>query len=279
MMKIYPKISIVTPVYNRVQYLEQTILSVLSQNYPNLEYIIIDAGSTDGTVDIIKKYESQLAYWISEPDKGMYHAIQKGFDKSTGEIMAWLNSDDMYHLNSLWIIADIFSELNSVNWIIGIPSLYNEKGLCVKVFQPVKWSRKKILIGDFRWIQQESVFFRRTLWDKSGNSLNLSYKLAADFELWTRFFQYANLYTVNTVLSGFRLHGNQLSINQGSVYEKEVCSIYNQLKCKPFLLRKLFLVQKWLPKRISFFFIPFWDRIYRLPKVIYYDFDKNQWQK
>ena len=92
----YPKISIVTPNYNGVKYLEQTIVSVLNQNYPNLEYIIIDGGSTDGSVEIIKKYESKLSYWVSEPDMGLYHAIQKGFEKSTGEIMAWINSDDMY---------------------------------------------------------------------------------------------------------------------------------------------------------------------------------------
>lgn len=86
-----PKISIVTPVYNQVGLIESTITSVLSQNYPNLEYIIIDGGSTDGTVDIIKKYENQLAYWCSEPDKGMYDAIRKGFEKSTGDIMAWIS--------------------------------------------------------------------------------------------------------------------------------------------------------------------------------------------
>ena len=83
----YPKISIVTPVFNQVQYLEQTILSIITQDYPNLEYIIIDGGSTDGTVDLIRKYEAHLTYWVSEPDNGMYHAIQKGFEHSTGEIM------------------------------------------------------------------------------------------------------------------------------------------------------------------------------------------------
>ncbi len=97
MNNTYPKISIVTPSYNQGQYLEQTILSVIGQNYPNLEYIIIDGGSTDNSIEIIKKYERYLAYWVSEKDKGHYHAVQKGFDKSTGEIMSWLNSDDILH--------------------------------------------------------------------------------------------------------------------------------------------------------------------------------------
>jgi len=93
---LYPKISIITPSFNQGKYLEETIFSVLGQNYPNLEYIIIDGGSTDNSVDIIKKYENQLTYWISEPDNGQSHAINKGFMKATGGILAWLNSDDMY---------------------------------------------------------------------------------------------------------------------------------------------------------------------------------------
>src|SRR5450432_2242376 len=91
---IYPTISIVTPVFNQIDFVEDCIRSILDQNYPNLEYIIIDGGSTDGTTDIIEKYTDQIQYWISEPDHGIYHALQKGFQRSTGEIMGWLNSDD-----------------------------------------------------------------------------------------------------------------------------------------------------------------------------------------
>src|SRR5215469_5586779 len=91
-----PKISIVTPSFNQAEFLEETIRSVLDQNYPNLEYVVVDGGSTDGSVDIIKKYAHRLAWWVSEPDDGQYAAINKGFKHSSGEIMAWINSDDKY---------------------------------------------------------------------------------------------------------------------------------------------------------------------------------------
>ena len=127
----YPKISIVTPNYNMGAYLEETIKSVISQNYPNLEYFIIDGGSNDNSLEIIKKYERHLTYWISEKDNGMYHAIQKGFEKSTGEIMAWLNSDDMYHSNSLFIVAEIFDSFPQVEWLLGASTTFDEKGRTV----------------------------------------------------------------------------------------------------------------------------------------------------
>ena len=113
----YPKISIITPTYNSVAFLEATIKSVIEQNYPNLEYIIIDGGSNDGTVEIIERYAEHLAYWISEPDKGMYDALQKGFDKSTGDILGWLNSDDLHFEWTLELIARLFTRFEQVDWL------------------------------------------------------------------------------------------------------------------------------------------------------------------
>lgn len=269
MLKSLPKISIITPVYNRVDMLEQTMRSVLNQHYPNLEYIIIDGGSTDGTVDVIRRYEDQLAYWVSEPDKGMYHAIMKGFEHATGDIMAWINSDDMYHSNALWLVAEIFSDLPLVEWIVGTPTMYNAEGMCVKVFSTVRWSERKFKMGDFRWIQQESVFWKRSLWEKAGNRLDLNYRFAADFELWTRFFQYAKLYSVNTILGGFRLHGAQLSIEQMNKYEEEVnkvCLLYHFSYGGFFS----FFSKNRRVKRIMF-------PVYRLPNIIKYDFDNGRW--
>lgn len=294
MMMQYPKISIITPVYNRVGMIEQTIQSVISQDYPNLEYIIIDGGSTDGTVDVIRKYadneairlegdkairqengESEvpashlitslpncLIKWLSEPDQGMYHAIMKGMAMATGEIVAWINSDDMYHTNALHVVGQIFAQLPEVEWLTGTPTLYNAEGLCVKTFPTQYWSWERFKRGDFRWLQQESTFFRKSLFDRVGG-LNMQYRLAADFELWCKMFQVSKLYFVNTILGGFRQHGDQLSVGGQNRYEAEVLEI-----CKTYAMRYNICYSRW-------------NKLHnQLEKknVVYYNFEGNVWQ-
>jgi len=220
----YPKITIVTPVLNQVELIEFAIQSILNQNYPKLEYIIIDGGSSDGTVDIIRKYESKLAYWVSEPDNGMYDAIQKGFNHSTGEIMAWLNADDMYHIGALFTIAEIFSSFPEVEWLEGINTFWDNhySGGRVVAIEPSRvFSKYEFLMGDYHWIQQESTVWRRTLWNKT-NGLNINLKYAGDFALWLTFFRYAKLYRTNALIGGFRQWSDQqLSHNGLDKYEKE----------------------------------------------------------
>ncbi len=218
----YPKISIVTPNYNGEKYLEETIQSVLSQNYPNLEYIIIDGGSTDNSVAIIKKYEKQLAYWVSERDRGLYHAIQKGFDKSSGEIMAWINSDDLYHKKAFFTVGEIFSRYDKVNWLQGIPSVFDEMGRTVYVGPIRRWTKLDYYLGNFKWIQQESVFWRRSLWDISGRKIATDMKYAGDLDLWLRFFRQEKLYVTSALIGGFRQRAKgQLSLEFLEQYIKE----------------------------------------------------------
>lgn len=221
-----PKITIVTPSFNQAKYLESTILSVLGQGYPNLEYIIVDGGSTDGSVEIIRKYEAQLAWWVSEPDSGLYGALQKAFERSTGEIMAWLNADDMYHSKSLFTVADLFARFGEVKWVMGTNTFFDEDGRAF-LFDDLpygqRWSRLRLQLFDGRFIQQESVFWRRTLWEQAGGFIDQSHALAADFELWLRFFRYARMYTTTFMLGGFRFRTeNQKSYNQRDQYLKEV---------------------------------------------------------
>jgi len=224
-MMNFPKISIVTPCLNSAKYIESAIISITSQQYPNLEYIVIDGGSTDGTIDIIRKYAHMITYWESEPDGGQYDALQRGFDKSSGEIMAWLNADDMLHYGSLFAVAEIFSNIPDVRWIMGQPTVFNQYGSCVQIvaLNDGIWHRLRILEDQEQFIQQESTFWRRDLWEQVGAYVDTSQKLAGDFELWARFFRYANLHTVTAILGGFRFSSaEQRSVCQYSEYLKEV---------------------------------------------------------
>ena len=201
-----PKISIVTPNYNYAKTLEQTITSVLCQSYPHLEYIVIDGGSCDESQSIIKKYGEQLAYWHSRPDHGQYYAINQGFEQSSGEIMGWLNSDDIHLPWTLQVVAEIFEQFPDIQWITGRPTQI-QNGVIRNVGSLQPYPQEFIASGLFRgdrlgWIQQESVFWRRSLWEKAG-SLRTDLKYASDFELWTRFAEHAELVSVSCILGGF----------------------------------------------------------------------------
>lgn len=237
---ICPKITIVTPSLNQGKYLEQTILSVLSQEYPNLEYIIIDGGSTDNSLEVIKKYEDKLHYWISEPDKGLYDAIQKGFEQSTGEIMGWINSDDLYHPNALNMVADIFQHFTDIKWLTGAPTKYDELGRVTDVQHPLRWSKYMYCRTYKISIQQESTFWHRDLWKKCDSTLNTNLRYAGDYDLFIRFFKYEKLYAVPTLIGGFRERAaNQLSLEGLNKYHSESKSILRQVKKQLTLKEKM----------------------------------------
>jgi len=217
----YPKISIVTPSYNQGQFLEATIQSILSQNYPNLEYIIIDGGSTDNSVEIIQKYQEHLHFWCSEPDAGQYDAINKGFAHATGEIMAWLNSDDLYCPWALRTVSSIMSALPQVEWLTTFsPCFWDYDGFCMGFDKTSGYSKEAFLDGLYlprkrvraiKFIQQESTFWRRSLWEKSGSHISTEFKLAGDFDLWCRFYCCSELVGVGSSLGGFRFQASQKS--------------------------------------------------------------------
>jgi hypothetical protein len=206
-----PRITLVTPSYNYGRYLEACLDSALSQNYPNLEFIIMDGGSTDNSLQIIKKYQKHLAYWQSCPDAGQYSAIEEGFRRSTGELMTWLNADDMFHQGAFDTVSSIFAQEPATEWLMGRPNSFDEQGnqKHVLTFLPMN-SRAKYL-ADQELIQQEGVFWRRGLWERSGAYIEKELLLAADLELWARFFRSAKLLSVDTLIAGFRDHPLQKS--------------------------------------------------------------------
>jgi hypothetical protein len=212
----WPKIALITPVFNSARYLEAAIRSVLSQGYPNLEYVIADGGSTDGSVEIIRKYETQLHAWFSEPDRGMYDAINKGFARTSGGAMSgamgWISATDLLHAGSLFVVGSVFRTFPEVEWITGRPTGFSDEGMAVETLRLRQWSRWRFLAGANRYIQQESTFWRRSLWDRAGGRVDDTRRSASDFELWVRFFRFARLYPVDALIGGFRSHPDSLGL-------------------------------------------------------------------
>ena len=214
----------VTPSFDQREFLDSTLQSVLGQGYPGLEYIVVDGGSSDGSADLVRAHESDLAWWVSEPDHGHPDAINKGFAHSTGEIMCWINSSDVQYPWTLQTVAEIFAQLPEVEWLLGVPSELGLSGGPKKV-APAYFNVYDVLAGRYRWIQQESVFWRRSLWERAGGGLNVALPRAADFDLWLRFLRLAPLYHVETVLGGFRNHDNRLGDQTDGRYEQEAASL------------------------------------------------------
>ncbi len=227
----YPAVSIVTPSYNQARFLERTILSVLNQNYPNLEYIIMDGGSTDGSVEIIKKYEEYLAYWISEPDKGQADAINKGLRISKGEIVAYLNSDDTYCEGTIRKVVGFFSENHEVGMVYGDCNFINEKGKIVKVRREIDFDFD-ILFFYFSYIPQPTVFIRRRVLDCVGLlDENLGYSM--DLDLYLRIAKDFPVGHIPEILANFRWHhksktsrGVENFRKERRIIQKKYSSIY-----------------------------------------------------
>jgi len=225
-----PKISIITVAYNMERFIEQTIRSVVDQKTPNVEYVLIDGASSDTTLLIAGKYASSIDTLISEPDDGQYQAIAKGFAHSSGEVMGWINADDILMPWTFSVVAQIFEQFPEVDWITGSPAFLNEAGQLGRIqWNLPTYPRSFIANGWYQkhlgaYLQQESMFWRRSLWDRAGG-LDTRYSLAADFDLWTRFANHANLTPVDIPLAAFRERADARSSAGAVKYEAEVAAI------------------------------------------------------
>lgn len=219
-MTTLSKISIITPSYNQAQYLESTIKSVLDQNYPNLEYIIIDGGSTDGSVDIIRKYADRLAYWVSEPDQGQAHAINKGIQRATGEWIAWQNSDDIYYPDTFAVVADTAKRHPEIDLIIGDMNLIDAESRVLREMVYVQPTYKSLL-AEGMVLSNQAAFWKRSVHAEIGY-LNEVYDCSFDYEWFLRLLQ--NGYRakhVCRIFGALRLHNETKTSNLSDVFRSE----------------------------------------------------------
>jgi hypothetical protein len=232
------RISIVLPSLNQVQWLRGCLDSILSQNYPDLELIVMDGGSTDGSVEIIKSYSDRIAYWHSGPDGGQYRAIEDGFERATGDVFAWLNADDLYLPWTLRTVASIFEQLPAIEWLTSTqPSVVSGAGEVLACGASRSVSKEAFLEGlyiprnkkSLGVVVQEGTFWRRSLWERTVPRFTEDAPLAGDFELWCRFFMTADLHNLALPLAAMTQHSGQRS-NDGARYHAEASHVLSQLR-------------------------------------------------
>ena len=197
-------VSIITPSFNQAPYIEATMQSVFSQDHPRIEYMIVDGGSKDRTVEIIKKHEQKLAWWVSEKDKGQTDAINKGFARASGEILAWINSDDTYEPGAVSAAVKYLQEHPEVGMVYGDCNFINESGRVIGKFNSAQ-TNYRLLRQGYAHIPQQTMFFRADLWKQVG-PLDPSFYFAMDYDLWTRIAAKTEIKYIPQTWANFRLH-------------------------------------------------------------------------
>jgi glycosyltransferase involved in cell wall biosynthesis len=220
-------VSIITPSYNQARFIETTIRSVLEQDYPQIEYIIVDGGSTDGSVEIIEKYADRLAWWVSEKDQGQTDAINKGFARARGDVLAWINSDDTYNPGAVREAVAYLQAHPTAGMVYGDASYIDENGRLIGRFPAAQTDYRRLREG-YVHIPQQSSFFRADLWRKVG-PLDPSFFFAMDYDLWVRLASQAPLHYIPRLWSNFRLHSGAKTIAADDRCWPEMLRVHRRL--------------------------------------------------
>jgi len=207
-----PLVSIITPSFNQARYIEATIPSVLDQGYPSVEYIVVDGGSSDGAVDIIRSYADQLAWWVSEKDKGQTDALNKGFAQAKGQILAWINSDDTYEPGAVAAAVRYLTAHPEIGMVYADANFIDEKGRVIGRFPAAQTDYRRLRQG-YVHIPQQAAFFRADLWRRVG-PLDPDFYFAMDYDLWVRLAKLAPFaYLPGQTWANFRLHKNAKTVS------------------------------------------------------------------
>jgi glycosyltransferase involved in cell wall biosynthesis len=205
-------VTIITPSYNQGKYLGETIRSVLDQDYPFIEYLVIDGASTDNSVDVIRSFEKKLAYWCSEPDKGQTDAINKGFAKAKGQILAWINSDDTYNPGAVSQAVKYLQDHPEVGVVYSDLNFIDENSRVIGKYPAAQTDLQKLRRG-YVHVPQPATFFRAELWRQVG-PLDPGFFFAMDYDLWVRLAAVSRLqYLPGPVWANFRMHADAKTIN------------------------------------------------------------------
>jgi hypothetical protein len=223
-------ISIITPSYNQAEYLEATLQSVFAQNYPELEYIVVDGGSTDGSVAIIEKYADQLAWWVSEPDRGQADAINKGLRRARGEVVAWLNSDDLYLPGALEAAVAAFHADPDLGMVFGDAITIDPVGRPLNKLAFGNWGLTDLL--RFRIICQPAVFMRRSALEQAGY-LDENFHFMLDHRLWLRIAGDAKIRHVGQLWAAARHHPAAKNVSQSAGFAEETYRTLAELRADP----------------------------------------------
>lgn len=265
-MTEWPKISIITPSYNQAGFLERTICSIIEQRYSNLEYIIIDGGSTDGSVEIIKKYAKDLTYWISEKDNGQANALNKGFRRATGDIVAWLNSDDEYCPGVLEIIAKTFVANPGIDFVFGNRISIDENRNILRGERHTRFSFSAFIVLGMT-ISQPACFWRRSIFEKYGY-LDESMRFCMDYEFFCRIGQHIKAKHIRQPLAKFRWHSSSKSTNLQDTRLQEHETIkkrYLKAVCKGY---PMWVISMWTLLCRTFWYTVQGDGLYVLRGII-----------